>query len=252
VAVVCDEEPDLLSSRLAESFGSLKPGSERKDSGRASAGSLAVRPWFEALPLSATPGSAVLRGEFAAPPPDSPDYPALAVALAMLDDLLARRMRDSASLAYGAWTTLATSAASSASLMVYRTASPGKAKEAVDAAIAELASGSCLDPSSGESGPLARSLEAYQARAIAASYSGLGSSRGMAASIAKDLASGGDGSSVFGMAARIRAVRGEDVERVARERLLEGPSAWVALGDPSLVLGLPKDLFVKRGAAGRL
>ena len=48
------------------------------------------------------------------------------------------------------------------------------------------------------------------------------------------------------MAGRIRAVGAEDVVRVARQRLLEGPSGWIALGDPDLVLGLAMSAFVPR------
>jgi predicted Zn-dependent peptidase len=68
----------------------------------------------------------------------------------------------------------------------------------------------------------------------------------MAARIARDLAAGGDGTALFRMAGRIRAVGAEDVVRVARQRLLEGPSGWIALGDPDLVLGLAMSAFVPR------
>jgi predicted Zn-dependent peptidase len=129
---------------------------------------------------------------------------------------------------------------------VYKTGNPAAAKAAVDAAISDLAAGLCLDVGDpkGKLGPVSRSLEAYKSRAITASYSRGASSEGMAARIARDLAAGGDGTALFRMAGRIREVRPEDVVRVARQRLLEGPSGWVALGDPDLVTALPLSAFV--------
>jgi len=246
IAVVCDEEPASLAASLASSFGALPRSTGPSEAGGSRAGVdvLPIRPWFRAVPLSATPGAAVLRGEFSAPPSDSPDYPAMIVALAMLDDLL-QGLRAEGGLADGAWAGLSSAAAPSASVTVFRTPDPRKAKAAVDKAIAELASGSCLDSATGGLAPIAGSLEAYEGRAIAVSYARLSSPGGMAARIARDIAAGGDGTAAFRLAGRVRAVRVEDVERVVRERLLEGPSAWVALGDPELVLGLPSAAFVR-------
>jgi predicted Zn-dependent peptidase len=244
VVVVADADPKELAGRLGPSFGALP----RRNSPRAKIGALPIRPWFKALSLSATPGSAVMRGEFGAPDTSSEDYAALTVALAMLDDLLLEGLRGERGLAYGAWTRLSAAAAPSASITVYKTGDPAAAKAAVDAAIAELAGGSCLDVGDpgGRLGPVSRSLEAYKSRAITASYSRGASSEGMAARIARDLAAGGDGTALFRMAGRIRAVGAEDVVRVARQRLLEGPSGWIALGDPDLVLGLAMSAFVPR------
>jgi len=266
VVVVADADPLDLAGRLGPLFSALPRGiapedlrkDERESPAGAKVAALPIRPWFKALSLSATPGSAVIRGEFAAPEESSPDYAALTVALAMLDDLLLEGLRGERALAYGAWARISAAAAPSASVTVYKTTDPAAAKSAVNAAITELASGLCIDvggqaaPSSvGSKGmgsaalaPLARSLDAYKARAITASYSRGASSEGMAAHIARDLAAGGDGTALFRMAGRISAVSAEDVARVARQRLLEGPSAWVALGDPDLVLGLPLSDFV--------
>jgi predicted Zn-dependent peptidase len=250
VVVVTDAEPRELAKRLGPAFSAL-PRGRSGDHGAAPSSSkpktLPIRPWFKALSLSATPGSAVLRGEFGAPDAASPDFAAMTVALAMLDDLLQGALRGEEGLAYGAWTRLSSAAAPSASLTVYKTPDPAAAKAAVDAAIAELAGGRCLDvgDAGGSLGPLARSLEAYKARAITASYSRGASSEGMAARIARDLAAGGDGTGLFRMAGRIRAVSAGEIVRVARQRLLDGPSAWVALGDPELVLALREADFVK-------
>ena len=244
VVIVADIDPRELARRLGPAFAALP----KRNASQAKVAPLPIRPWFKALSLSATPGTAVMRGEFSAPDPSTDDYAALTVALAMLDDLLLEGLRGQKGLAYGAWTRLSAAAAPSASLTVFKTGNPAAAKTAVDAAIATLSGGLCLgvDDAGGRLGPIARSLEAYKLRAITASYSKGASSQGMAARIARDLAAGGDGTALFRMAGRIRAVGAEDVVRVARQRLLEGPSGWVALGDPDLVLGLPLSAFVPR------
>jgi predicted Zn-dependent peptidase len=250
VVVVGDFEPGPFARALAAAFGQLPTGAQparARDRPAAARAELPIRPWFKAVPMSAMPGSAVLRGEFSAPAASSPDFPAMTVALAMLDDLLLERLRGEG-LAYGAWTRLSQAAAASGSVTVYKTGDPAAAKAAVDAAIADLARGLCVDASPAGKGspilgPVARSLEAYKARAITAAYAKGASSEGMAARIARDLAAGGDGTSLFRMAGRIQAVKAEDLVRVARQRLLEGPSAWVALGDPELVLTLPSSAF---------
>jgi predicted Zn-dependent peptidase len=255
VVVVGDFEGAAFARELELEFGALPSGSAGAAAGggpaaatqaRSSPG-LPVRPWFKALPLSGMPGSALLRGEFAAPAASSPDYPAMTVALAMLDDLLLEALRGGKGLAYGAWTRLSSASAPSVSLTVYKTGDPAAAKAAVDGAIADIARGLCIDSSSAEGGlgKVELSLEAYKARSITAVYAKGASSEGMAARIARDLASGGDGTAMFRMASRIASVRAEDVVRVARQRLLEGPSAWIALGDPALVDGLSPEAFAR-------
>jgi predicted Zn-dependent peptidase len=241
IVVVGDFGPEDFARELELPFGAIARGALLPWAPMPS-----IHPWFKALPLSGTPGQALLRGEFGAPQASSPDYPAMTVALAMLDDLLVKVLGGGEGLAYSAWTSLSAAEAPSASLTVYRTGDPAAAKAAVDGAIADIASGLCVDATSatGGIGSVGRSLEAYKSRAITSIYEKSASSEGMAARIARDLASGGDGTALFRMSGRIAAVKAEDVVRVARERLLEGPSAWVALGDPELVLGLSSSAFV--------
>jgi predicted Zn-dependent peptidase len=254
IVVVGDFEPEDFARELELPFGAIAKGASlplggedaQGGSQRSRAPMPPIHPWFKALPLSGTPGQALLRGEFGAPGASSPDYPAMTVALAMLDDLLIEVLGGGGGLGYSAWTSLSAAAAPSASLTVYRTGDPAAAKAAVDGAIADIARGLCVDATSaaGGIGPIERSLEAYKSRAMTSIYAKSASSEGMAARIARDLASGGDGTALFRMSGRIAAVKAEDVVRVARERLLEGPSAWVALGDPELVLGLSSSAFV--------
>lgn len=239
VVAVADVEPERLASSLASSFGSIPGGGFGLGPTAEKLPPLPLHPWFKTVALSAIPGSVLLRGEFGAPEESSADYPALAVALLMLEDLVLENLRAGRVSASGAWTDLSAAAAPAASISVYRTGEPAAAKAAIDAAISELAAGRCLDAT------VAQSLDSYKSRAIVALYSGGASPEGMAALIARDLAAGGDGTAVFRAAGRIRGVSAEDVVRVARERLLEGPSAWIAVGDPALVRNLRESDFVR-------
>jgi zinc protease len=240
VAVVGDFDPATFIGAIESAFGSLPRG--KSSTGVAARASAPVVPWFKALAASSTPAQALLRGEYSSPEASSPDYPAMIVALAALDDLVLDALR-------GTRTGISSSATPETSVSLFGSADPAAMKSAVDGAAAELAGGRCLDPGSpdGKHAALGASLEAYKARAIASFYAGAASSEGMAARIACDMVSGGDGAAMFRMSSRIGAVRAEDVPRVARRYLLEGSSAWVALGDPALVLGLSPESFASRG-----
>jgi predicted Zn-dependent peptidase len=269
IVVVGDFEPDALIGALEPEFDALPAGKSGRDPGNKGAAAAAPAgassgAWFKALAFSGMPGQALIRGEFDAPESPSPDYPAMVVALAALDDLMLEALRAAGlpdrtalpqgaarGIPQGAGTKLSLAASPTASLVVYGAADPAAAKAAIDGAIAAIAGGRCLDPASsaGELASLGACLDAYKSRAIASTYSGSASSEGMAARIALDLSSGGDGTALFRLAARIREVKAEDVARVARQRLLEGKAAWVALGDSELVLGLSPAAFTSRGAA---
>ena len=136
IVAVADLEPSELARLLAEPLGAIPSDSARP----AKPAPIPIRPWFKAVAVAAMPGSAILHGEYEAPEASSPDYPALSLALLMLDDLLLEGLRGNEGLAYGAWTKLSAAAAPSASITIYKTGNPAAAKTAVDEAIAELAS----------------------------------------------------------------------------------------------------------------
>jgi predicted Zn-dependent peptidase len=255
IAAVGDFEPRGFARALEAGFGvlaksPLAAAGIAAQSGRSrisTDGGPRIRPGFKALPVAGMTGQAELCGEFSAPEASSPDYPAMAVALAMLDELLVEALRGSAGPSRDFRASLSSAMPASASLTVYKTENPAAAKAAIDAAIADLASGICAKLSSpgGGLGAVAPSLEAYKLRSISSAYAKAASSEGMAADIARDLAAGGDGTAIFRLASRIESVKAEDVVRVAKERLLEGPSAWIALGDPNLGLGLHPEAFAR-------
>jgi len=229
LAIVADAEPGSLSQAASASFAALRPRGGRQ----APESAARMQSRFKALPLAFAPGLALIRGEFPSPALGSPDYAALTVAFAMLGDILAPEDEARGGLSRAQSLRLSLGFPY-ASITLARTADPAADKAVIDRAMEEVAA---VSPDLG--------LDAYRARAITLWYSRAASSEGMAALIAKDLAAGGDGSALFRMSARIAEVKSEDVARAARRCLLEGPSSWVALGDPALLLGLKSEAFLR-------
>jgi len=245
VAVVGDLDPARLALALEPCLAAIpRHGADPSPLASPSAArdalpsprSLAIA---EALPAAA--GKAFVRAELGVPDASSPDYAALAVALAMIDDILDLGLPDRAGAippARAAQSSLPATGAGSAILWIPDCADPVAARAAFRAAAELLAAGRCLDARDrGTVGDIGASLEAYRLRAVAKAYAKADGSAQLAARIARDLAAGGDGTAFFRMADRIAAVGAADVARVARERLVEGPAAWIALGDPKVIAG---------------
>jgi predicted Zn-dependent peptidase len=237
ISIVGDVDPDDLARRLAPSLGALP----RKGPAPQRAAALPLRSLSAAEAFPAAAGRAFVRAEFSAPDSSTTDFAALSVALSMLDDLLAldhASRAEGTALAYSAWTRVSSAAAASACLCIQDCPDPLAAKAAFRAAAETLASGRCLDARApGTLGDISASIEAYRLRATAKVYAKSDGSAAIAARIARDLAAGGDGSGFFRMADKIAAVKAEDVVRVARDRLVNGSVAWIALGDPKVIAG---------------
>jgi predicted Zn-dependent peptidase len=229
IVIVGDLDPRRLAASLAPSLGALpgrRPAPALPSAAPAARSLASPRSDFLTIPLSATPGRALLRVEFASPSPSSPDFAALGLAFAMLEDLLPDPSRTRLRLGFP-----------SASITLYGLDRPAAARAAIETAIALLASGSCPDPSAGGGSvqPLALGMKTYKARALASWYARAASSEGMAALISRDLAAGGDGSAPFSMGSRMGETRAEDILRVVRQRLIETPASWVLAGDPAVM-----------------
>ncbi len=197
-------------------------------------------------PLSAEPPSpaarAHLRAAFPAPPPSSPDYAALSLALVMLDDLLKEELLGEKALAGEAAAWLAAAAAPSGFLAAEGAASAAKARAGMERALAALASGECAaiaDPAGGRA-PFAESLDAYRARALVRLFGREGSAAAVAAGMARDLASGGDGTGPARLADGLAAVGPADLERVVREYLDPRRLAWFVVAPKSDPAGAGK------------
>ena len=132
-------EPAKLVRMLNATFGALP----RRDFVRPPVPSLqgAVRPDLVVEPFDEAEGTAYVRGDFALPSPDSPDYPAVLVAFNLLDDLLFEIVRTQHGACYSVWSTVHGFTASYGDITVYQTSVPGKVKQYVDEAIAVLLPG---------------------------------------------------------------------------------------------------------------
>ncbi len=252
VVVVADLEPSALAKVLEPVFGAVPrgcAGAAVAAGAAAIAGhSIPIRPWFKAIALTATPGSAVLHGEYSAPDSRAPDFPALSVALLMLDDLLAKSLRGERSLAYGAWTRLSAAAAPTASVTVYKTPIPlpPRLPSMRPSPRWHPEAASTRTPRSGRSSGTSRRTRPSPSQAPIREAPRPRAWPRASPAIWRLAATARLFSALAG---RIRDVRAQDVARVARERLLEGPAAWIALGDPALVSGLPASAFVSNAGS---
>ncbi len=207
-------------------------------------------------------GLAYVRGDFAMPGPDSPDYAASVMAFNLLSDVLFEIVRTRNGASYGASATVHGFSASYGDITVYKTTVPGKVKPLVDQAIATLASGRSMGgnvnaSAAGKSGigsaaeaassafvPIADALPFYKAQYVTQFYSGQQTNTSIAGQIASSVIYHGDYRDYLLVMDRIQAVTADDVVRVTKKYLMGNPVLWIVLGDPALLAGVQKDDFL--------
>jgi len=219
-------------------------------------------------------GVAYVRGNFALPSPDHPDYPALAVAFTLLDDVLFEIVRTRNGACYSAWSRLHGFTAGYGSIVVYRTSVPGAVKRMIDESIGVLLSGRCLSgrvsaSAEGKSGiggsgeeapagvvvpkvqaggsfvPIAEALPYYKRQFVTSFYEGQQTNLQVADEIASSVVYRGDYRSWLLFLDRVNAVTPEDVIRVARQYLRDNPVLWIVLGSQDLLDGVKRDDYVR-------
>jgi zinc protease len=233
IAVAGDLDPEALAAMAVPRLASLG----RRGPDPVPPPPLPIKNALILIPRSGASGT-YLKVEYLAPPLSSPDYPALLVGLSALQDLVLEEVRGGDPQAYGVTTRLSASASPSASIQVSRGKGGERAKAAVERAVRLLASGASLSTTGAGLAPLKDSLEAYKLGTLSRTYTRADSAADMALRMARDLCAGGDGSTWFRLADRIGAVRAEDIQRVVREGLVDGPKAWAVAGPPSLLAEL--------------
>jgi len=258
---VGDFDPKTLLPMLEDTFGSLP----RSASTRPPVPSLqgTVTPDLMVSPFPRSEGLAYVRGEFAMPAPDSPDYPASLVAFNLLDDILFEILRTRNGACYSVEANVDGATASFGDITVFRTTVPGKVKLFVDQAIAVLASGHSMSgnvsvSAAGKSGlgsaagakaaafvPIADALPFYKLKFLTQFYSGQQTNRLIASQIAGSIFYHGDYRHYLLLINRIGTVTSEDVVRVAEKYLVDNPMLWIVLGDPALLKDVKKDDFLK-------
>lgn len=259
VVGVGDFDSDRLYAMLDATFGRLPA----RPTPVGAPPPLVVRPGLETVPFAKSTGLAYLLGAFPLPHPASPDYPAVAIALAMLDDLLYDTVRTQRGLAYGVSAGASGLAANYGTISVYKTSEPAQVKPLIDDSLRVLASGRCLaarvDASAagksgitgtGEEGvapasyvPVAEALQFYRDQYLAAFYAGQETNRSIAAQIAASVIYRGDYRDYLLMGERLRAVTAESVVAAAKRYLLGAPTLWVAVGPEALLATIDRSAF---------
>ena len=206
-------------------------------------------------PFAASPGVAFVRADFHIPVRAHPDYPALMLASAMLDDLLFQIVRIQNSAAYGMWVHTFGFKANYASIVIFKTIVPEKVKHYIDNAIAVLLNGECLGAkisvsASGKGGigetddpeaqkgnfvPIEQALEFYKAQYINFYYHAQQTNASIASQILNSLVYTGDYKDYLYYIERINAVTTDDIIQVASKYFFEQPMTWIVLSSQDML-----------------
>jgi len=253
-------DPAVLVPMLDSTFGALPRSTMTRPPVPSLQG--AVKPDLMVMPFPRSNGLAYVRGQFAMPGPESPDYAASLVTFDILNDILFEIVRTRNGAAYGAEANVDGGSASYGDITIYRTTVPGKVKALVDQAIGVLASGKSLSgtvnvSAAGKGGlgtaaeaaqsafvPVADALPFYKLKFITQFYSGQQTNRQIASQIAGSLFYHGDYRHYLLLIDRINAITADDVVRVAKTWLVGNPTTWIALGDPQLLKDVHKEDFL--------
>lgn len=194
-----------------------------------------------------------VRADFPIPAVGTPDYDALALGFTVLDDILFDVVRAKYAACYSAWSQTYGFFAPYGSLVVYKSDQPTKVKAYLDEAIGLLASGKALasqasasaagkgglgeapEPSHAQYVDLAQVIDFYRAKAINGFYENQQTNAAIAGQMASSVVYQGDVKAYLDYAARVKAVRAEDVVRVIRQYVQTAPKAWVVLASPELL-----------------
>jgi zinc protease len=193
------------------------------------------------IEFPASRGMGYLRGDFAAPPPSSPDFMPLNLGMQLLSDLLFNIVRDKHGAVYTPSSYIRAFQANYGSICLFKTKIPGPAKAFIDEAVAVLASGRAVapDPEKSADGfaPIAEALDAAKAEYVNALYESQATNSAIAASIAQSVITRGDYRDYLLDADRIEAVTPEQVSAALDTWLLKGSIAWAALGSADVLIG---------------
>jgi zinc protease len=262
---VGDFDPRVLIPLLDDSFGTLPRTASARPPVPSFAGT--VTPDLLVAPFPRSEGLAYVKGQFAMPSPDSPEYAASLVAFDLLDDILFEILRTRNGACYSVEANVDGATASWGDITVFRTTVPGKVKPLVDEAIGVLASGRSMSgnvtvSAAGKSGlgsaaaaqaaafvPVAEALPFYKLKFLTQFYSGQETNRLIASQIAGSVFYHGDYRHYLLLPERIGKVTADDVVAVAKKYLVDNPTLWIVLGDPALLKDVRRSDFL--GHAGR-
>jgi zinc protease len=204
--------------------------------------------------FAASKGVGYLRGDFAAPAPTDPDYPATSLAMKMLSDLLFNVVRDKYGAVYTPGAYIRVFPANYGSITIFKTSVASKVKGYIDEAVGELAAGRVTSMAPGPDAgkeprqSIAEALPVYKALYLSETYEKISTNAAVAGEIARSVLLFGDPRAWLLDVDRIAAVTPEEVAKAVKERLLDAKVTWVVLGskdvvdpvDPAAFLGFRK------------
>jgi zinc protease len=258
-------DPQTLIPLLDSTFGELPRAASARPSVPPFQGS--VTPDVLIAPVPRSEGLAYVKGQFAMPAPDSPEYAPSLVAFDLLDDILFEILRTRNGACYSVEANVDGAAASYGDITVFRTTVPGKVKPLVDEAIGVLASGRSMSgnvtvSAAGKSGlgaaaeaqaaafvPIAQALPFYKLKFLTEFYSGQQTNRLIASQIAGSVYYHGDYRHYLLLPDRIGKVTAEEVVAAAKKYLVDNPMLWIVLGDPALLKEVSRESFLGRAGS---
>ncbi|QQS46965.1 MAG: insulinase family protein [Acidobacteriota bacterium] len=226
VVVVGHVAPADVRRKVESSFGKLAKGEYRSETMPAFAES--NRPEFEIVEKPVATN--YIRGTFAAPPLNHPDYPAFSVTMNILQQLFFQEVRVKRNLSYGADATLLSNDANSAYISV-TTPKPNETLRVMFDQIDFLQRQIILE----------RPLKAIVSGFLTQYYTKLETNDAQAARLAEYELLGGGWNRLQTWISEVDRVTPEDIQRVSRTYLKN--FHFAAIGDPRL---FDRDLFVSR------
>ncbi|MBN1799836.1 MAG: insulinase family protein [Spirochaetales bacterium] len=264
VVAVGNFDEQLLFDQLNGSLGELPlPAEERPEPHVPSFSKLAQSELY-LEPFAASQGLAFVRADFPAPDRNHPDYPAVVLASAMLDDLLFELVRIQHGAGYGVWAYAFGFKENYASIVVYKTTVPEKVKRYIDTAIGYMMQGRCVgakvsasaagkggigagdDPelSQGKFVPIADALEFYKAQFITSYYGAQATNSSIASQILSSLIYSDDPISYLYFVEKIKAVTERDIVRVIKKYFYEQPKMWMVLSSDDVLEKINKQDYM--------
>jgi len=215
-------------------------------------------------PFAASPGVAFVRGDFPAPDRNHPDYPAVVLACAMLDDLLFELVRIQHGAGYGVWAYAFGFEENYASIVIYKTTVPDKVKRYIDTAIGHMMQGRCVgakvsasaagkggigasdDPelAQGKFVPIADVLEFYKAQFITSYYGAQATNSSIASQVLSSLIYTDDPISYLYFVEKIKTVTDQDIIRVIKKYFYEQPKIWMVLSSQDVLEKINKQDYL--------
>jgi len=265
VVAVGDFDADSLYQRLNATLGELSAPAARPAALQVPPFKKIAKPELFLEPFAASQGLAYVRADFPAPDINSPDYPAMALASAMLNDMLFEIVRIQHGAAYGMWAHEFGFKQNYASIVIFKTTVPQDVKKYIDEAVNTMARGRCVGAkvsvsAAGKGGiglkqnpelahgnfvPIADAIEFYKSQFITAYYGTQETNASIASQILSSLIYTGDPADYLYFVNKINNVSAEDVVRVIKKYFAGEPKMWMILSSDDLLQKINKQDYLE-------